>query len=83
MSEILNARDSLSDSWKSRFFSSEERDFVDTHTGEKRRRKYVCSSGDDTPCPSQGTSNLLRHLRNKHSINVEGEKKIVCRVCYI
>ena len=44
------------------------------------------ASQNETPCltayvneSNHGTSNLLRHLRNKHSIN-EGEKKNVCGV---
>jgi hypothetical protein len=55
---------------------------------------YVCklmkASVDDTPCPaayvnepSQGTSNLLPHLRNKHSINVEGEKNSLYSMLYL
>ncbi len=91
MTEEVNSIDSSSESWKSRYFSIEERDFVQPDTGEKKRRMYyVCklmkASQNETPCltayvneSNHGTSNLLRHLRNKHSIN-EGEKKNVCGV---
>jgi hypothetical protein len=79
MTEKVNSIDSSSESWKSRYFSIEERDFVQLDTGEKKRRMYyVCklmkASQNEPPCltadvneSNHGTSNLLRHLRNKHS----------------
>ena len=43
MAEEVNSIDSSSESWKSRYFSIEERDFVQPDTGEKKRRMYyVC-----------------------------------------
>ena len=35
MAEEVNSIDSSSESWKSRYFSIEERDFVQPDTGEK------------------------------------------------
>lgn len=89
MREEVNLIDLSSESWKSHYLSIEERDFVLPDTrGKKCRMYYVCklmkASQNHTPCftacvsePNHGTSNLLRHLRNKHSINESEKTKFV------
>ena len=72
-SNVQSVSVSVSESCQSKYFSREERDFKD------RRLYSVCKpeTSDKKPCPAMyvysrtfGTGNLMRHLRNKHSIEV-------------
>ena len=79
-SNVQSVPVSVSESWQSKYFSREERDFKDEKSGKSGRRLYsVCKpeTSDKKPCPAMyvysrtfGTGNLMRHLRNKHSIEV-------------
>lgn len=75
-------------SWQSLYFSREGKEVVNKKTGLNENQIYsVCkltkSPRDSTPCPARyiynrnnGTGNLIRHLRNKHSIEVIPNKAI-------
>jgi hypothetical protein len=83
------------ESWQSTYFSREEREYQSKKTGNMERCIFsVCklnkSKEDVTKCQSAyiynrsyGTGNLIRHLRNKHGIEVVPTKLPLASNCQV